>query len=196
MSSTTTGTEDRALALLGQGVAPEIVAAAVGVTVSRISQLVADPEFAAKVSELRYLNLSKHNVRDERYDSIEDALLERVESLLPMLYQPAQVFKALQMVNQAKRRGATTPESVLGTKEVISLTMPIAVLNQFNQVFVTNINNQVVKAGDQELVTVQSVRMNDLMKARKAQLIEQDRQRIEYVPRTESISNSGASESR
>lgn len=167
MSSTTTSTEDRALILLGQGISPEIVAAAVGVTVSRISQLVSNPEFAAAVSQKRYENLSKHNERDNRYDAIEDTLLDRVEQLIPMMYNPMHVMKSLTAINNAKRRGAAIPESAIGQKEVVSLTMPTVVLQQFNTQFVTNINNQVIKAGNQELVTVQSVRMQELLHARK-----------------------------
>ena len=54
MSTTTTSTETRALSLLGQGLGPEVVAAAVGVSTSRISQLLGDPEFSAKVLQRAY----------------------------------------------------------------------------------------------------------------------------------------------
>ena len=62
-------TEIRALNLLGQGIEPGIVASAVGVTEARISQLISDPLFSAKVAELRYVNLAKHSDRDREYDS-------------------------------------------------------------------------------------------------------------------------------
>lgn len=163
--------EERAMNLLGQGIVPEMVASAVGVTTARISQLVSDPQFAARVAELRYKNLSKHNERDSKYDALEDALLEKLENQIPMMFQPMAVARVLQMVNSAKRRGASTPDSILGTKEVVSLTMPSVVLQQFNQSVTTNIHNQVIRAGDQELVTVQSVRMSEILKEQKALLI-------------------------
>lgn len=193
MSNAPTDTESRALKLLGDGLSPEIVSMAVGVSVSRISQLVSDPDFAKQVAELRYKNLSKHSERDNRYDSLEDKLLDRMESLLPMMYKSGDVLKALQVANLAKRRGSQTPESLIGSKEVVTLTMPQVVLQQFNQTFVTNINNQVVKAGDQELVTVQSVRMNELLKKRKLVL---ENERAKNVPHTIIDANTGVIESR
>lgn len=173
MSNATSIVEERALKLLGDGLAPEIVAMAVGVTASRISQLISDPDFAGRVSDLRYKNLSKHAERDEKYDNIEDKLLDRMELMLPMMFKPTEVLRALTAVNMAKRRAPAVPESMIGQKEVVTLTMPQVVLNQFNQQFITNVNNQVIKAGDQELVTVQSVRMNELLRERKTQIVQE-----------------------
>jgi len=53
-SGMTSSTEDRALQLLGNGVPAESVAAALGVTASRISQLLADPIFSEQVTTLRF----------------------------------------------------------------------------------------------------------------------------------------------
>lgn len=193
MTNASTDTKERALKLLGDGIGAEIVAMAVGVSVSMISQYCADPEFSKSVAELRYKNLSKHTERDGKYDNLEDKLLERMETLLPMMYKSGEVLKALQIVNMAKRRGVTTPESLIGQKEVVTLTMPQVVLNQFNQQFITNVNNQVIKAGDQDLVTVQSVRMNELLKARKLVL---ETMRAKNVSDTIIDANTGVLESR
>lgn len=178
MSNTDSAVEDRALTLLGHGIDPKLVASAVGVSVSRISQLVSDPVFADKVSDLRYKYLSRHNERDNAYDEIESELIERMKGLLPMMYKPMEVLKAIAVINGAARRGASSPESILGQKEVVSLTMPAVIINQFTKNDLTvNINNQVVRAGDQELVTVQSVRMQDLLRQKNGQAL-LDRQAI------------------
>lgn len=193
MSNATSVVEERALKLLGEGIGAEIVAMAVGVTTSRISQLISDPEFAKKVSDLRYKNLSKYSERDNKYDDLEDALLERAKTVVNMMYKPGEVLKALSAINQAKRRSVSTPESLVGAKEVVTLTMPQVVLNQFNQQFITNINNQVIKAGDQELVTVQSLKMNELLNRRKKQLAIEH---IKHVSDTIVNADSGVVESR
>ena len=163
MSSTTSSTESRALSLLGQGLGPEVVAAAVGVTTSRISQLLSDPKFAAEVAELRYENLAKHNTRDNAYDSLEDTLLERLKDLLPLMMRPMEILKAIQVINAAKRRGTSAPESITNQQTVVQLVMPTQII----QSFTTNINNQVVKAGEQDLITVQSSNMTKLLAASK-----------------------------
>lgn len=162
-STTTTTTEDRALALLGQGLGPEAVAAAVGVTVSRISQLLSQTEFAARVTELRYENLAKHNTRDNAYDSLEDTLVEKLKENLPFMMRPMEILKAISVVNAAKRRGSSAPESITSQQTVVQLVMPTQIL----QSFTTNINNQVIKAGSQDLVTVQSASMNSLLDTMK-----------------------------
>lgn len=163
MSNASTSTESRALALLGQGLGPEIVASAIGVSVSRISQLLSDPQFLSRVSELRFANLAKHNTRDAAYDSMEDALIDKLKDCLPFMMRPMEILKAISVINQAKRRGSSAPEAITSQQTVVQLVMPTQILQNFT----TNIQNQVVKAGTQELVTVQSASMDKLLKGAK-----------------------------
>lgn len=187
MASTTTSTEERALALLGQGLGAEVVASAVGVSPSRISQLISDPEFAAKVAELRFAHLVKHNARDEKYDKLEDKLLDKMENLIPFMMKPFEVLKAIAVINGAKRRGISTPEQISGQQTVIPLTLPTAILQNFSAKNIqVNIHNQVIKAGEQELVTVQSARMDDLL----SQLSKQPKE-LSYEPPTNSPGKEG-----
>lgn len=157
-TSARSSTEQRAITLLGSGLPPEVVASAVGVTTSRISQLISTPEFMAEVTELRFRNLSKHNERDSRYDSMEDALLERLENCLPMMYKPMEVLKAISVINAAKRRGSSAPDATIAQQTVVSITMPTQIIKQFS----TNIHNQVINAGEQQLLTIQSSQLSAL----------------------------------
>jgi predicted transcriptional regulator len=147
-----TSTESRALSLLGAGVSPTQVAAALGITESRVSQLISQPEFAAQVAELRFSTLSKHNERDSKYDSMEDNLLKRLEDCLPLMVRPLEILKAIQVINAAKRRGQSTPDNIVQQQTVINLTLPTQIINKFS----LNAQNQVVQAGEQELLTLQS----------------------------------------
>ena len=159
-----TSTEEKAMALLGQGVAAEQVASTCGVTPSFISQLLSQPEFLSKVTELRYQNLSKHNARDSRYDTIEDKLLDQLENSMAMMYKPLEIAHVLSKVNAAKRRGTSAPEAITNTQTVLNLTIPTQVIQHFTK----DVNNMVIKAGSQELITVQSGNMKGLLDARKA----------------------------
>lgn len=147
-----TSTESRALSLLGSGVQPEIVAASLGVSPSRISQLLSQPEFAAEVAELRFQSLNKHNERDQKYDHLEDALLERMKDSLPMMYKPMEILKSIQVVNAAKRRGASAPESITQQQTIVQLVLPTQIINSFQ----LNAQNQVVSTGQQDLITMQA----------------------------------------
>lgn len=144
--------EERALSLLGSGVPGDSVASALGVTPARISQLLAIESFSSKVAALRYANLQKNNVRDEKYNSLEDQLLAKLERSLPLLIKPESILKAVTVVNGAKRRGHSTPEQVTNQQNIVNLVLPSVIANKF----LVNINNQVTQAGDQELLTMAS----------------------------------------
>lgn len=161
-------TEQRALKLLGGGYGPEVAATATGVTVSRISQLLSEPEFAAAVSELRFQNLQKHNERDDTYDTMETKLLAQLEDVLPLMMRPMEILKAIQVINAAKRRGQSAPDTVTQQNTVVNLTMPTLIMQKFT----TNINNQVIQAGEQTLETIQS---SSMLTAAKNRAVEREK---------------------
>ena len=162
--------EERALSLLGSGIAPVTVAASLGITPGRISQLLSDENFAARVAELRYNHLAKHNERDDRYDNVESTLIERLEEAIPMMHRPLELLRAIQVINGAKRRGASTPEAIVEKQAVVQLVVPIQILNKFQ----TNQQGQVVTVGEQDLLTIQSGALDGLVRDRDSQKV-QDR---------------------
>lgn len=159
MSSLTTsqvvnysGIQEKILNLLGSGISPEHVANTCGVTPSYVSQLMSQEDFAARVVELRYESLQKHNKRDEAYDKIEDELVEKLKDLMPLMVRPMEVLKAIQVINQAKRRGQSAPEQITNTQNIVNISMPTQIIQKFK----VNPQNQVIAAGTQELITMQS----------------------------------------
>lgn len=161
-TSTTSTTEDRALSLLGQGVPPNAVANALGVDISRISQLLSDDSFAARVVERKFEQLSKHNERDTAIDSLEDKLLDKLRDCLPFMTRPMEILKSFSVLNAAKRRGASaTSESLSNKQTIIQLNIPQIIIDKFT----SNVNNQVVQIGQQSLLTIPS---NQLLKQMEA----------------------------
>lgn len=158
--SNLTAAESRALHLLGQGIIPEQAAAASGLSASRISQLLSQEEFAARVAELRFDTLSKHNDRDAAYDSLEDQLLEKMKDCLPLMMRPQEILRAIQTINSAKRRGSSAPNSITEQHTVINLILPTQILTQFslnpqNQVTAIQTSSE-TGSGEQPLLTIQS----------------------------------------
>lgn len=143
-----TSTEGRALHLLGQGLPATVVASHLGVSDSRISQLLSDPNFAAKVQEARFLSLQSLTETDTKYNSIEKTLLNKLESLVGTLYRPREILSAISVINNAKRRGASPGGETGPTNHatVVHLTLPIAIQHKF----ITNINSQVIGIEDAE----------------------------------------------
>lgn len=148
----TTSVEERALSLLGSGISAESVAGALGVTPARISQLLAEESFAKRVADLRYKSLQSHNKRDGQYDSLEDKLIKKLEESLPLMVKPVTILKAIATINGAKRRGQSAPEQVVNQQNIVNLILPQVIADKFS----VNGDNQVTKAGEQELLTMAS----------------------------------------
>jgi len=158
-----TSINERALSLLGAGVPQENVASAVGVTPGYISQLLSDENFAKQVVQLKFEALSKHTERDASYDALEDSLIAKLGKSLPLIIRPADILGAIRIINGAKRRGHDSPDSLVSQSNIVSITMPTQIIQQFT----TNIANQVIKTGEQDLRTMAS---GDLLKKVPAEL--------------------------
>ncbi len=169
MANVPTSTEERALALLGSGVAPVVVASSLGVSESRISQLLSDDAFASQVATLRYESLQKHNARDGAYDDLEDKLIEKMQDCIPLMHRPMEILKAISVINAAKRRGQSTPESIVEKQQIIQLQIPVQIINKFQ----TNLQGQVTTittsdSKEQNLLTIQSGSLDSLIRERKS----------------------------
>lgn len=156
--------QDRVIQLLGSGLSAEVVATAVGCEPSYISQLLADDEFAKKVSELRIQNLQAATKRDNKWDEIEDKLLDKLKDSVEYIMKPREILAALATVNSAKRRGATAQESLTINNTVVNLTLPQKAVHNF----VVNQTNQVIGVNDQSLLTMPSMNVKSLLQQAKS----------------------------
>ena len=176
---------ERAILLLGSGLSPEVVASTLGITPSAISQMMSQDNIAARVTQLRYDAIQKHNIRDGSYDKIEDLLVEKMEELLPMMMRPMEVLKAISVINAAKRRGQSAPEAIGQAQKVVQLIMPTIVMQNFQ----VDIKNTVIKTGEQDLLTMNPKHLLAQVKERQnAQLAEQETRGREAI----TLDNSGA----
>lgn len=156
-----TSTEDRALKLLALNVPQTQVAAILGVDPSRISQLLADASFSARLAEEKFRTLTDQANRDVTYDRLEDKVLERLESTIPLMHRPLELLRAAQILNAAKRRGTVEPGQDASAREIIQLVLPVSISQKFLVQF--NSTNQVVAVDDRELVTIQSGKLQELL---------------------------------
>lgn len=143
--------DKRAIELLGTGLGNTVVAQAIGVTESRIAQLMSTDSFRAEVMQLRFENLQRHNVTDARYDDMESRVLTQLEDNLPLVQKPMELVRILATLNNAKRRGSEHIDTNSTQSNIVTLLMPTMITQQFT----TNINNQVIVAGEQTLETIQ-----------------------------------------
>jgi len=154
--------DESILKLLGQGVAASQVALAVGVSESRISQLVSEDKFASRLAEIRLGSLTKHNARDDRYDSLEDRVLTQLESSIPMVMDPMKQVLILTRLNNMKRRGASSSEHIPQKAQVISLQLPVNIINRFSVNGAQQVTTIDTPEGSQSMVTIQSGQIKKL----------------------------------
>jgi hypothetical protein len=126
---------DKIKELLGNGLSNEVVATAVGVHPSYISQLMADEQFSSEVVSRRTTSLAAHTLRDRSWDGIEDSLLRKLGELVEnqMIYKTHDVLQAIRVVNGARRRGVSTQDSLVVNNNVVNLVMPTVVLNSYKK---------------------------------------------------------------
>lgn len=163
MSNTYTTTEEKALVLLGRGFSTSIVASALGVTDSAISQLLADSDFADKVKAMKFANLEEVAELDSTYNEIETNLLSKLKNLVPLINKPREVLSAINVINGAKRRGTPMAESGMANAQVVNITLPQVI----HHTYITNGNNQVTEILNEQgettsLVTLQTSRLDQL----------------------------------
>jgi predicted transcriptional regulator len=156
-------TESRALELLATGIDQVQVASALGITESRLSQIISNPEFARELVDARYKNLAKHNETDNLLDQVERKLIRKLDSTIDMVFKPTEIARMAAVVNGMKRRGASNPESLVRAKPSVKLNIPIAVINRFSMNAAGQVITAEVGSERQDLVTMQSSNLRELM---------------------------------
>lgn len=144
--------KQKAVSLLAQNLPQKVVADALGVTPSYISQLMTDEDFLVELSAEKYKRLQEASTRDQSYDDLEDVLIEQLKTFAGIMTDPLKIARVLQIINAAKRRGAQADPSVQGGQggQIVTLVLPSLV----HATFVTNVNNQIISDGTRELRTI------------------------------------------
>lgn len=141
--------------LLGFNLPNNVVAAAVGCSEALVSQWMSDEKFAQEVQQLRIENLAGAANRDRKYNTLEDALLGRLEETLEnRLYflKPQEILHALKIVNSAVRRGA--PQELLASSQQTIIPLQLPEGSEFAVRFVMNKENQVIEIAGRSVATM------------------------------------------
>lgn len=146
--------------LLGTGLSNEVVASAVGVDPSYISQLMSDPQFSDEVIAKRSKALTAHSARDLTWDGLEDRLLHKLSGAIDYMVKPEVIMKALSLVNRAVRRGVPVNTQLTSRTQVIALSLPPVVRRNF----IIDQQGQIVEAEGATLVTMNSAALLSRLK--------------------------------
>lgn len=155
--------KDQALTLLSQGLKQSVVASALGVEESYVSQLLADEDFAAALS-VRKADVSAKDVAyDTKLDRATEDALDRIESKLPYanLQQSLQAFRVLDSAKRRKERGTSGAESAGVT---VNILLPTVIAPRYLQ----NQSGEIVEVEGQTMVSATPKNLEELVQKRKA----------------------------
>lgn len=169
-------TRNSALNYLAQGLSPSQVASALNVSPSYISQLLEEEEFSLELASLREKAIAADVDYDSQKDRVEKKLLDIVEQTLGTVYNPVVAMKLWRDINMGRSKAmhrTVKPGTQVVNNTVVQLSLP----QQLTDKFTLNSQNQVIQAGDQTLVTMQSGSMASLaQKSREVKAAQQKEQ--------------------
>ena len=154
---------ERIKSLLGYITDQTRVAHIAGCDVSYISQLMSDPEFAEAVMVARIEQGERTVGMDRKADAIEDMLLDKLKRAMPMMVKPAEILRAYQVVNQARRR---VPADTVGTGAGGATGVEIRMAARTALRFKVDASNEVIEVDGRPMVTMPSVELLKKLSAR------------------------------
>lgn len=166
MSQATSNIRPLALSYLAQGLTQVQVANALNCSESYISQLLAEDEFRAELDQKRAAAHAQVSEYDDKVDRIKGLLLDKIEQTIGMVYRPEPLVAMWSKLSTShKRQHSLTLNNSVGAQAaattIVNLQLPPALIDKFT----VNSRNQVLQAGDQTLVTLQSTNLEKLAAA-------------------------------
>lgn len=143
---------EKILNLLSYGMAASDVADATGVSPSRISQLLAEPEFKSRLDGLKYERMQGAAAKDDQMDRIEGKILDNLEKTVHLVADPLKLTRMLKEVNGLKRRTTGMGPAHAPDSKTVKLNIGVNLINQFQ----VNANSEVIAVGGKSLLTMPS----------------------------------------
>lgn len=148
-------TRDKAMELLGKNIPQHTVASILGISPSRISQFMEEPDFKDQVQARLIQSTIAASNRDAKKDALEDALLTRFEDMSKFITRPMELLKALQVVSALPRRAPAIQGVQAGERTEATLTLPSFITNvEVNVNFQYNTNREVVEVDGRTMQTM------------------------------------------
>jgi hypothetical protein len=170
--------KDKIRSLLGLGLDNGVVASAVGVSDSYVTQLMSDDDFRNEVQELRLKNLTELTERDHKWDSLEDAFLKKLDDMVGtglFFTRPLEVLRALQVLNAGKRRATPTERNGTAQANVVPLILPVVMAPHLT----INENGQVVSVDGRTIATMPARVVNEKLGELRGKVIDMENKQLE-----------------
>lgn len=149
-----------ALDMLGMGIKPVNVAAALGCDPSYISQLLSDPQFAEQVAAKRVAAARQGAEMDALADAIEGKALQNLEKYMGFINDPMKLLKVVETMNRVKRRTASDLQPQTGSAQIVNVILPQVMVKNFT----VSQNNEVIEVDGQSLLTMPSQNFKQMVR--------------------------------
>lgn len=140
------GVRDQLIELLGDGHSQVAVAQALGISESRVSQLLQDPELRAQVAAVRAKKLGRESRIEEKRVTLEEKILEKLERAIPImaLSKPLDIARVYQIIS-ASRKASGVTRDLEGAGAHVTVVLPAGILGSK---FKLNAQNEVIEVED------------------------------------------------
>lgn len=144
--------QEKILNLLSYGMKAADVADATGVSASRISQLLNEPEFKSALDNLKYTRMQGYAAKDDQADRIEGKILDQLEKTVHLVADPLKLTRMLKDVNSLKRRTTGAGLATAPDAKVVNLNIGIGLISKFQ----VNSNSEVIAVNGKSTLTMPS----------------------------------------
>lgn len=144
--------EKKVLEMLGMGLKPVNVAAALGCDPAYISQLLSDPQFREQVTVLRVEKCRAGAEMDEMLDNIEMQALKNLQRYMGFVNKPLELLKIAESVNKMRRRVQSEMQPAMQQANIVNIIMPSALVKNFT----VSPQNEVIEVDGESLMTLPS----------------------------------------
>lgn len=157
---------DRVVKLLGQNIQQSVVAAAVGVSDSYVSQLLAEEGVSEEIAKLRAEKLEEAVQQAETIDTVKKLALAKIKGQLPFAKSPLEAARVFQILDNAKRVDANPTADTAGV-QTVQIVLPASVRGSVR--IQINEQNQVIDVEGRSMAPLPSKALPALAAARKQQ---------------------------
>lgn len=160
-SFSATTKKDRIISLLGHGISPTVVASAVGVDPSYVSQLLELPEVQEAVSLARSQSIEENLSIDSTIKQVEKAAVERLKNQLIFARTPLETARIFQILNSARRHAEETSHNGrVSESGAITITLPATAVSQLG--IRLNSSSQIIEVDGKTMAPMPSKSLSSL----------------------------------
>lgn len=130
---------DKILQAVVAGISQTAIAQMMNVSDGLISQVINTDEFQIRLRQKRATQMAQAAIRQEKLESLQDKLIDKVDNLIPFITKPTEATAALRAIAEVAKNNMPMTGETQEASNVVTIYMPTAIgvnfqLNSQNEV--------------------------------------------------------------